>query len=161
MSESSRSNAAKPQRPGLTARESNFQVPAAGPEDGAQPRSTHRNHARFELAPRPRGFKLRPMDLFKSSDDSFAEDVLDAAKRRDALAKARLNRVMTLGGAAILFIAFLAMSYNRAPSAEIFGALAVINFALFLKSDSDVKLMLAAEKLLEKRAAARPDKPIN
>ena len=47
---------------------------------------------------------------------------------------------------AILFIAFLAMSYNRAPSSEIFGALAVINFALFLKSDSDVKLIIATIK---------------
>jgi len=101
------------------------------------------------------------MDLFKSADDSFAANVLDDRKRRDALAKARLNRVMTLGATAILFIAFLAMSYNRAPSSEIFGALAVINFALFLKSDSDVKLMMAAEKLLEKRAAARPEKPVN
>ncbi len=40
MSETSRSSAAMRVRPGLAARESDFQVPAAGPEDGTQPRST-------------------------------------------------------------------------------------------------------------------------
>jgi hypothetical protein len=101
------------------------------------------------------------MDLFKSSDESFAGNILDEDKRRDAIAKARLNRTMTLGATAILFVAFLAMSYNRAPSAEIFGALAVINFALFLKSDADVKLMLAVDKLTGKKPDPKTGKSIN
>lgn len=101
------------------------------------------------------------MDFFKSSDESFAGNILDAEKRRDLIGKARLNRLMTMGASAILFVAFLAMSYHRAPSAEIFGALAVINLALFLKSDSDVKLMLAAERLSGKATGSNEDKPVN
>ena len=48
MSETSRSSAAKRRRPGLPARESNSQVPAAGPEDGTQSRSPRQNCVRLK-----------------------------------------------------------------------------------------------------------------
>ena len=87
------------------------------------------------------------MDLFKSSDEAFARNATRAEGRRNAVAKARLNRLMTLGAAVIFCLAFAAMAWNRAPSADIFGFLTLVNFGLFLKSDTDVKLLLVAQAL--------------
>ena len=101
------------------------------------------------------------MDFFKLSDDAFMEIAFQPEKRRDALGKARLNRLMTLGAAVVLFIIFMAMFFNRAPTAEIFGGLAVVNFALFLKSDSDVKVLLTVEKLFGEAVQKPGEKSVN
>jgi|GEM_PF-3430883 hypothetical protein len=87
------------------------------------------------------------MELFKSSDEAFARNATRAEARRNAVAKARLNRLMTLGAAVVFCLAFAAMAWNRAPSADVFGFLTLVNFGLFLKSDSDVKLLLVAQAL--------------
>lgn len=87
------------------------------------------------------------MDIFTKFDAAFAQVAEDSGKLEVALGKARVNRLITLPAAVMLLIAFLAMALTATPRAEIFGVIAVVNFALFLKSDSDVKLLSVLQRL--------------
>ena len=92
------------------------------------------------------------MGIFRRIDDAFADTTNDAHKLEEALGKARVNRQLTLPAAVIFFVAFFAMAFTRTPRAEIFGAIAVVNFALLLKSDSDVKLLSVLKRLQSGKA---------
>lgn len=107
------------------------------------------------------------MDIFANSDAIFTDVALDAGKLEETLGKARVNRLITLPASLLLFIAFLIMAITDTPRAEIIGVIAVLNFALFLKSDSDVKLLSVLQRLKagkadggEKAKDAEPRKPV-
>lgn len=87
------------------------------------------------------------MDIFTKSDAAFADVARDAGKLEEALGKARINRLLTLPAAVMLFIAFFVMAMTDTPRVEIIGVIAVVNFSLFLKSDSDVKLLSVVQRL--------------
>ena len=100
------------------------------------------------------------MDIFTKFDDAFAQTAEDPGKLEEALGKARVNRMLTLPAAVMLLIAFLAMALTNTPRAEIFGVVALVNFAMFLRSDSDVKLLRVLQRLpLRKAGDAKPTKP--
>jgi len=87
------------------------------------------------------------MDLFQRTDKAIENSVGDEAIRADIEAKARVNRALTLAAAMLLLMFFLVLSLLDAPVAEIIGVIASINFALFLKSDSDVKQAIVVRRL--------------
>ncbi len=93
------------------------------------------------------------MDLFQRSDEAWLAAARDADLRRAVIAKARVNRGMTLAATVALLVAFFLLSLFETPAAEIIGVIAAINFTLFLKSDAEVKQLL----LLEQKSGKGPE----
>lgn len=94
------------------------------------------------------------MNLFRRTDEAWKSSLEDESVRSDIESKSRMNRALTLASSILLIALFLILSFFDAPVAEIIGVLGAINFALFLKSDSDVKQAIVVSRLTASRAKA-------